>query len=302
MSDNRVRVAAIANPAAGGSPENAVRVLLEHPGIDLRTLPTTGPGDAERIAAEQSRDGWAEVVVAVGGDGTAAQVASGLYAYPGPPLLVAPAGTGNSNYRGLCDDREWTDIVEALAAGTLEHRRIDLAVADGIDRVILLGTTTGILPTTLEIARTMTGSGRDLLGRAAMEALTTQVSYPTRVFIDGEIFHEGELLGTYIGGMRHRGGRFEMLPTSLIDDGLLDVCLLSGTTEPRYGRGTAITIERTDAVPPLIELDGELHRPDTAGYTVRVLPAALEVLVPTPLPPAFGARATVPETVTAPAR
>ncbi|MFF0816708.1 diacylglycerol/lipid kinase family protein [Rhodococcus sp. NPDC003318] len=290
MSDNRVRVVAVVNPAAGGSPESAVRTLRAHPCIDLRTVHTTRPGDGERLVARESEDGWAEVVVAVGGDGTVAQVATGLYAHPGTPLLIAPAGTGNSNYRGLCDDRDWADVVDALATGTLEHRRVDLAVTDGVDRVILLGTTTGLLPTTLEIAQSTAGTGRDLLSRAAIEALTKQKPYPARVSVDGEIIHSGELIGTYIGGMRHRGGRFEMLPDSLIDDGQLDVCLLSNTAAPRYGRGAAITVERTDSVPLLVELDGELAQLETPSYTVRVLSAALEVLVPTPLPPAFSAR------------
>jgi diacylglycerol kinase (ATP) len=296
MSERHVRTVAIVNPAAGGGPDAALQVLRDHPGIDLRVVHTTGPGDGTRLVTEQMGERWAQVVVAVGGDGTVAQVASGLHAHPGAPLLVAPAGTGNSNYRGLCDDLEWAEIVEALAAGTLQRRTIDLAIISEVDRIVLLGTTTGLLPATLEVARTIPGSGRDLLSEATSLTLQSHRSFPVRVRIDGELVHDGDLFGTYIGGMRHRGGRFEMLPDSLIDDGQLDVCLMSTTVAPLYGRGSTISIERTDGAPLLVELDGELERIESSTCTVRVLPAALEVLVPEPLPAAFGAR--IPATAT----
>jgi diacylglycerol kinase (ATP) len=288
MTEERTRVFAIVNPAAGGDPRGRWQVLCDRPELAVRTVFTEGPGDAQRWAGAGVAADWAEVVVAIGGDGTAGQVAAGLYRRGAAgALLVAPAGTGNSSYCGLCADRAWSDIVAGLATRTLTRVRIDLALIEQIDRVVLLGTTTGLLPASLDIARAMSGSGRDLLSAATGAALRTHRPYPVRVHIDGALVYDDELLGTYIGGMRLRGGRFEMLPDSMIDDGLLDICFLSASAAPRYGRGTRIDIERTDGAPMLIEYDGELRTLPGACST-RVLPGALAALVPVPLPAAIG--------------
>ncbi|MFI5778770.1 diacylglycerol/lipid kinase family protein [Nocardia sp. NPDC051570] len=290
MTDERIRVFAIVNPAAGGDPRGLLRALHDRRELAVRAVFTEGPGDAERFAGEQAAADWAEVVVAIGGDGTVGEVAAGLHRGNATgAMLIAPAGTGNSSYCGLCEDRPWTDIVAGLATGTLARVTVDLARIEEINRIVLLGTTTGLLPATLDIARTMSGSGRDLLSDATAAALRKHRPYPVRVRIDGTVAYNDELLGTYVGGMRFRGGRFEMLPESVIDDGLLDICFLNATAAPRYGRGTRIVIERVDDRPLLIEYDGELRQLGST-CTIRALPNALEVLVPVPLPAAFGAR------------
>lgn len=289
MTDERIRVFAIVNPAAGGDPRGLLRTLQDRPELAVRAVFTEFPGAAEQLAAEHAEVDWAEVVVAIGGDGTAGQVAAGLSRGGATAaLLVAPAGTGNSSYCGLCNDRDWPEIVAALATGGLVRATIDLAHIAELDRIILLGTTTGLLPATLEIAATMSGSGRDLLSDATAAALRTHKPYPVRVLVDGAVAYEDELLGTYTGGMRFRGGRFEMLPESVLDDGLLDICFLSAKAAPRYARGARIEIERTDGLPLLVEYDGELRR---LGETcsISVLPGAIEALVPVPLPAAIQA-------------
>ncbi|MFI9504577.1 diacylglycerol/lipid kinase family protein [Nocardia sp. NPDC052566] len=284
MVDGDVSALVIVNPTAGGDPSGIVETLSNRKGLALRVVQPSSAADAERVARDIDGGDRPDVVIAVGGDGTAGRVCAGLArAGVRVPLLVAPGGTGNSSYRGLCDDRPWPEIVAALADRRLARCAIDLAAIEELDRTVLLGTTTGLLPATLAIARELPGSGRDLLSAATMAALDSHKPYPVRVFVDEVLTYEDHLLGTYIGGMRHRGGRFEMLPESLLDDGLLDICLLTGNSAPQYARGRTIRVERTDGEPLRIEYDGEL---DSLGgsYTVSVLPAALSALVPTPLP------------------
>ncbi|MQY26410.1 diacylglycerol/lipid kinase family protein [Nocardia aurantia] len=287
MTDKHLRVFAIVNPRAGGDPGGTVAELESRTDLTVVCSYTGAPGDAERLAAEAAADGWADVVVAVGGDGTAGQVAAGLFrAGSAAALVIAPAGTGNSSYRGLADDRPWPDLVDDLASGRLFPCRIDLAMIEELRRPVLLGTTTGILPATLVAAREMSGTGRDLLAEATVRAFGTHRPHPVRVSVDGAAVYEGELLGTFVGGMRHRGGRFEMLPDSLLDDGLLDVCCLSTIAPPQYSRGEHVCVERLDGEGLLIECDGELEQL-AETVTVRVLPAALHTLVPVPVPAAM---------------
>lgn len=89
---------AIVNVAAGGGrcAERAApwlqRVAQEHPLVVHRT---SGPGDATEVAATTDAD----VVIAVGGDGTLFEVVNGLMRRPAearPALALLPLGTGNS--------------------------------------------------------------------------------------------------------------------------------------------------------------------------------------------------------------
>lgn len=294
---DRLRVAVVVNPAAGGDVHDIVTTLQEHAVLDLKILVTAKPGDAERMTAEQCASRWPQIVVAVGGDGTAGQVATALHRHNGPPLLVAPAGTGNSNYRGLYEDRSWRAIVDDLVRAALVHRRIDLAYIPEADQTVLLGSTTGLLPASLVHAQTMEGTGRQLLSEATVAALKTHKPYPVRVVIDGAVVFDGDAFGTYVGGMRHRGGTFEMLPDSILDDGLLDLCVLNPAGSPQYARGASTVIERTDGQPLLIEFDGELRQLSSSICTVQVLCHALSVLVPHPSPSALSTPTAEPAAV-----
>jgi diacylglycerol kinase (ATP) len=82
----------------------------------------------------------------------------------------------------------------------------------------------------------------------------------------------------------------------VLDDGLLDVCVVGGEMDLRelalltvsgthvghpavtYGRGRSIRIERTDGMPLSFERDGELFPPARTSYTVEVMPRSVSVL------------------------
>jgi diacylglycerol kinase family enzyme len=105
-SANRSRIATSAryaqpvfivfNPAAGAGRRRrlarALQALLAR-GLRPDVAETTGPGDAEMLARDAARRG-VSVVVAAGGDGTIAEVASGL-AGSAAALGVLPLGTAN---------------------------------------------------------------------------------------------------------------------------------------------------------------------------------------------------------------
>jgi diacylglycerol kinase (ATP) len=91
---------AIVNPAAGGNPHGLLDELLgaTPKSVQVDVEWTRGSGDAEQIAAERSYSP-STVVVAIGGDGTVREVASGIHrGRANPALVVAPGGTGNSSY------------------------------------------------------------------------------------------------------------------------------------------------------------------------------------------------------------
>jgi diacylglycerol kinase (ATP) len=289
----------IVNPAGGGEPEQAVPDVVEQCRrgvVAVRVQHTRLPGQASLLARDAAAAG-AAVVVAVGGDGTAAEVARGL-AGTGVPLFIVPAGTANSCYRTLWGDRPWRlALAQALAdrAGCL--RRIDLARLADPDRLVLAGACAGFPPQAIHEAGAIT----DLVGRPRYEAALVRLipryqPYPGRVVVDGEQVHQGPTLLANVGGSRYRGGVYDLLPHSVLDDGLLDVCVIGGEHPPAevlaltrtaahlrrpgvvYARGRRITIERTDGLPVWFEHDGEVLLDAGPAFTLEVMPGAAAVL------------------------
>jgi diacylglycerol kinase (ATP) len=242
-----------------------------------------------------------DVVIVIGGDGTVSEAAAGLRAAglgsASPPLLLVPAGTGNSFYREVWHDRPWREVIDDALSGRADVRRIDMARVPETGTDVLLGACSGLVADALTVAAGIDGiAGRDKYDQAVAATLATFEAYPGRVVIDGVEAHIGPIVLANVGGGRHRGGRHTLLPHSVLDDGLLDVCVVGGGIDLRelprltvsgshvnhpevtYGRGRSIRIERTDGMPLSFEHDGELFPLVLTSYTVEVLPRAFSVL------------------------
>ncbi|HEX6471587.1 MAG TPA: diacylglycerol kinase family protein [Streptosporangiaceae bacterium] len=298
----------VANPKAGGDVLDiaaAIAARCRRRIGEPEVMTTEYAGHAEAIAGEAAAAGRFDVVVTVGGDGTARDVAAGLHrgAVPDvevPALLPLPGGTGNSFYREIWADRPWPETLESVLTGaTVDRRRIDLARIEETGDVVLLGACSGLVADALAVAAGIDGlSGRELYARAVAETVRSFRPYPGRVYVDGAIVHEGPAVLANVGGGRYRGGGYLLLPHSLLDDGLLDVCVVGGELDPRllpdltrdgrhvehdavvYARGSRITIERTDGEPLSFEHDGELRLGHDSSRTLTVLPRAVPVLAP----------------------
>ncbi len=305
-----MRVLAVINEAAGGPTEEYVG-LLKDTGVELELMRTEAPGDGARCTADAvaaAGPDIPDIVVSVGGDGTAGEVARGLALVgPGaPPLLIAPAGTGNSNYLGLWDDLPWAQVVGAVfGERRYSVRPMDLLHLAELDTATLLGVSAGMIPECLELVATMPGTGREKLFNAAVQVLADYTPYPSRVSVDGRVLCECAAVMAVVGGVRYRGGMLKLLPDSVLDDGLLDVCVvdaaiplevfgpaalagtLAGLDGVHYGRGREISLERLDGAPMKLEHDGELATGPHTGYHLSAVPGPFTVVVPDPVPACF---------------
>jgi len=115
-----------------------VTAALEAAGHRVSAQPTAGPGSAGRVAREAIERG-ADLIVALGGDGTLNEVLSGVV-HSDVPLAMIPGGTANVCARelGLA-----ANALEAAARlGDLVPRRIAAGLlrseADGAGRFFLL--------------------------------------------------------------------------------------------------------------------------------------------------------------------
>jgi diacylglycerol kinase (ATP) len=304
----------IANPAAGQAAafpaEEVVRLCLEHGAASARAVATEHPGHATELAraeAERCAPGEPRMVVAVGGDGTAYEAALGLLAAGraaggacGCGLLPVPAGTGNSNYRSLWDPAPWRAALgQAVAEPAAHLLRLDLARHVQSDRPVLLGAGAGLTAQVLEDARAVPA---DVVGPARLQAGLARTlagfrPYPGRVTVDGAVVHEGPTLFANVGGGRFRAWQFEVLPDSVLDDGLLEVCVVGAGVGADFGAvgeamrrgahldlpdvvaaaGRVVVLERLDGEPLCFEHDGAVLPGAGSRATLRVEPRALPV-------------------------
>lgn len=302
------RVRVILNPAAGGGAGARIRARLERgldaSGVDYALSETTGPGHAVRLAAAAVGQA-AEIVVAVGGDGTIHEVANGLLdasqaqGRAVPALAVVPTGTGNDFAKVVEGGAEPDRMSDLLRGGT--PRRLDVGRvrwADGTEYFVN-GMGTGIdveVVRQIERLPRLPGAAGYLIG--LLRALAGYRPIPLRLRLDGELLERRVMIAA-IGNGVCIGGGFYVCPAARPDDGRFDVCIINdlgymgiARTIPRVMRGThrelpgvemhqarVIEIEAADDARLFFQLDGELREPvGEPRVRIELLPRRLPVL------------------------
>jgi diacylglycerol kinase (ATP) len=292
------RLRLIANPAARGETgvvETAANAASAHPGWEVEVVRTEVRGHGVLLAEEAAREG-VDLVAAVGGDGTAREVAAGLSGGD-TPMLIVPAGTGNSSYRELFGMTNWTDLLGAALDGAAV-RSVDLNRIEPTGELSLLGFSCGWFAQIVELAAAdTTTTGAAKYAAAAMATAAAPTSFDAQVELDGSPFAGGRLGLVAVGGARVRGGVFPVLPRSMLDDGRLEVLAVdavdsAGFTElmekviqgrdlddARVHRGQGqVLLIRSGAVLPT-EVDGDLWDKHAGETRIEVVPSALKVVV-----------------------
>jgi len=256
---------------------------------------TERPGHATALA--RAGGGGVERVIAVGGDGTAHEVANGLLTAGFnalPALGVVSVGTGNDFAKMTNSARlRPAEAIAAFAAGTT--RRFDVGEAWGEYFVNSIG-----VGLDADVARRVNlyKHWPGALGYvvAALGAILHRRSLDLQVEVDGTSWG-GPTVVLEIGVGPCAGGVFYLTPDARPDDGLVDVCaigpfglgflltkaprVLTGRhvalPEVRMARGARVRV--TSAGGPLTaHLDGELRSPGTNVLDVTLHPGVLPVL------------------------
>jgi diacylglycerol kinase (ATP) len=291
-----MRVTIIVNPAAGRS-RPALETLLQSYDAAWEIALTTQPGDAQQMA-RAAADAGADVVAVWGGDGTVAEAARGLYGTP-VPLAILPGGTANLLARELGIPRRWQDAAALMFSRRAVARPIDMGQTD--DRLFFhLG-----IGLEGEMVRRSGHGSKSAAGLLAyyVSALVTLPTYRParyRLRLDGEPV-EMDGINCTITSYGHIGLAGLSLSRAIDPgDGRLDVVLirradlkrlvLAGTSAlwsrdlsraVWHRQACDITVE---TVPPqAITCDGEAITLESV--TVRVVPGAVQVLVPGNLHP-----------------
>jgi diacylglycerol kinase (ATP) len=284
---------AIVNPAAGdGAGAHVGAGLareLEAAGFSVEIIQTPAPGEAARIAREASAEGC-RTVIAVGGDGTANEIANGLVG-TSTALALYPIGSGNDFARSLGYPRKRRDIGRFLASA--RRRVIDVGEVNG--RIFVNAAGVGIDG---HVAERIEASARvvgPMLGYfvGALVSIATYRPQPMRLRIDDQALEGKQLLVVAANGT-HFGSGMHIAPQAKIDDGLFDIVVAgdlgrwaSLVALAKLYRGThvngrdvlafrarSLDVEFDRELPT--QADGEPVR--ASSLTVRMLPGALTVL------------------------
>ena len=221
-------IVVIANPISGPSrrrlsPEQGLR-RLEEMGHTPTLCLTGGPGHATELARDAAQSG-ADMVLAVGGDGTVHETALGL-AGTSCVLAVMPSGSGNDFARGIgCPTL--ADGLRALRTG--KDFPVDVGTLNGklfFNSVGLLAS--GEVSGRADRIWRVLGNIRYRL--AAVTALLAYKGQPVRWTLHGREgqteTRAGDYLFAEICNGPTTGGGFRFTPDAKLGDGLLDACLI----------------------------------------------------------------------------
>jgi diacylglycerol kinase (ATP) len=249
------------------------------------------------LLAQTAAGAGIDLVCAVGGDGTAREVAAGL-AGSTSPMLIIPAGTGNSSYRELFGTTAWPALLSSALAGA-GNRAVDLNRIQPSGELSLLGFSAGWFAQIVALAAADgSTSGAAKYALAAQATAASPNSFDAEVDLDGSRLAGGSLGLVAVGGARIRGGVFPVLPHSSLEDGLLEVLCVeavdsAGFTDvmekviqgrdgddPRVHRARGVSLRIRSGAVLAAEIDGDLWDKHVGETGVEVAPRTLWVVRP----------------------
>jgi len=275
---------------------------------------TERPMHASELARRALREG-AELVIAVGGDGTINEVVNGFFeapahgdpprpVRPGAALGILPRGTGGDLRRTVGLDGDLRACAPRLSG---ERRPIDVGHIDFIDskgqptaRYFINVAEAGVGSDVVRIANSSSKllGGKLTFAVASLRALAGWRDVIVRWSLDGGPFQEGPVTTFAVANGRCFGGGMIVAPGALLDDGLFHVTIWSGYSLSDFVlrsaamydgshvklKGTRTATARSVRLEPSpgargpvnIEADGELMGRLPATFTV--VPGALRLV------------------------
>jgi diacylglycerol kinase (ATP) len=294
------RARVILNPSSGRErgPEHAelLNTRLKERFDDVTIVMTAGDGDAERAAKISVADGCEALFVA-GGDGTLNEAMNGLAEAGALSDLVVgiiPFGTGNDFAAALGIPLETEPALDVLLAG--RELSVDLGEVNG--RVFVNTSGGGFIA---EVSVAVTPQLKTIAGRLAYLIGGAQVLFDFEpvgasvTITPGPVSISRPLYAFAVCNSRLIAGGRLIAPDAMVDDGLLDVCLIEAMSalefvalarkvgagdhvrDPRvlYYQAQSVRVELDRAVH--VNTDGEVFEDTRCEY--HVLPRAARFLV-----------------------
>lgn len=297
---NGSRTLVVLNPTAGQSDPERVRRQIGGAfavrGAPFEIIETTCGGDAERLARSAVQLGY-RAVVAAGGDGTLAEVLTGL-AGTGVPLGIIPQGTANIVASNLSVPFDVEGAVDIIVNGTPTPMDIG-QMEDGRYFALIAGAGWDA-----EVMRAATRELKDRLGFGAylFAALRNVASPPSSLFhirADDQEFEirAATVLVANVGQIFHAllPVEFKLAPATSVNDGMLDICIFAPRTLPdvaavlwkvaskRYVGDQRMIFLKAKSIhiesdpPTIVQIDGDVS--GSTPLSARAVAGGVSVLV-----------------------
>ena len=270
-----------------------IKFELDRRRVDYDLHFTNEPMEAVDVTKMGIDAGFSHIV-AMGGDGTINEVANGLLGSEAT-LAVIPAGTGNDFVRMLGIPSNPMQAIGTLLDGIT--RTIDLGqIGDG--RCFINGLGIGL---DAQVARDVLKMERMRGAPAYLTAAIRQVfkfqAFPVTLSTTEEQL-DLTCLSLGIANGIFAGGGFKLAPKADIEDGLIDISALgdypklerlyrlpkvragkhADWRKTTYRQTSEVTVSSPKKL--IAHVDGEPYRLPSDSFTVKALPQALRVLVP----------------------
>lgn len=230
----------IVNPAAGKADRteaisNAVKQLHVDGNVEVYT--TTAPGDGKRFVAERLSRCENDVrLYACGGDGTFFGVINGVYASGKTNVEIGaiPTGSGNdflksfpiepSRFRSIKDMAEGSSVPVDLIRITDASGEVTICV-----NIASAGFDADVCRNMESLRRVPLVSGSNAYRLSVVRTICSPLGHKFTVLADGKEIGQNlkdEYLFVLAANGRFYGGGYQPSPSSLVDDGILDLVLI----------------------------------------------------------------------------
>ncbi len=304
-------IAFLVNPASDNGKTGRTWPQIAHEaaaaGLVGESFLSQRQGHLAELAEEAAQSG-AQVIVAVGGDGTVNEVVQGLVprhlrGESVPELAIIPRGTGTDFVRTFRIPSRLDQAIATALGGRIQQidaGRVAYRAWDGSEQTAFFANVASA-GMSGAVAQRANSTSKALGGKMSFLAATLAVfarwkAGQVALTVDSER-RDGLMYDVLVANCRYLGGGMKMTPDARPDDGLFDVLVIGDITRtdlaltlPKVYRGTHLPhpkaellrgkLVTVDADAPLpVELDGE--QPGTTPVRFEIVPGALRLRVPT---------------------
>ena len=222
----------IINPHAGLHTDSDLikeNVLKFSNEFDIEVFITKHEKDATKIVKNYlSTFGDNEVrFYACGGDGTLNEVINGIVNHKNASASVYPCGSGNDFVKSIGKTEDYLNLEKLLTA---ENKKIDvLLINDSFYCINVCNS--GFDAMAARRANELKNQGKhNSYTRGVIKALFKGMKNKITFEVDGEILNkDGKLLLCTVANAMYYGGKYKCAPSALINDGMIDACLVHTT-------------------------------------------------------------------------
>lgn len=227
------KITFIVNPISGSirkrkDVENLLDKHLDKSIFDATIIFTKYAGHAIELS-KTARENGADIIIAVGGDGSVNEVASSLI---GSDVVfgVLPGGSGNGFAMHMGIGRKIPRAIEILNRGTV--KTIDTMTLNGRPLVNLSGV--GFAASVAYEFRQSKNRGFMNYLRIALEQAYKFPFQKYKVSVDGQPFLNRECLMVEVANAPAFGYNFQPAPLAKVDDGLLELVIVNKIPKYQY--------------------------------------------------------------------